>query len=128
MPTKAPLDSVTLEKIRRGEGVAGMLETIDPSLTGSFMDLREWAMRREPDSLPFKYKELVLTVMAIVMDADQSAVGHAQRAIEAGLTVREFEDTTVLILLTAGMTPIIKLGKRVLDEVRKVNPEVVTPA
>jgi alkylhydroperoxidase/carboxymuconolactone decarboxylase family protein YurZ len=128
MPTKAPLDSITLEKIRRGEGVAGMLETIDPALTESFMDLREWALRREPDSLPLKYKELVLTVMAIVMDADQSAVGHARKAIEEGLTVREFEDTTVLILLTAGMTPIIKLGKHVLDEVRKVNPEKATPA
>ena len=119
MPPRTPLDLNTLEKIRQGQGVAGMLESIDPDLTASYMDLRQWALQGGPESLPLKYKELVLAVMAIIMDADESAIGHAHKAVDEGLTIRELEETIVLILLTAGMVPVIKIGKRVLTEVRE---------
>jgi alkylhydroperoxidase/carboxymuconolactone decarboxylase family protein YurZ len=128
MSNRTPLDEATLERIRQGKGVAGMLETINPELTGPYMEVRQWALRREADSLPFKYKELLLSVMAIIMDADESAVGHAKKAVEEGLTIRELEETIVLILLIAGMTPVIKLGKRVLDEARETARQGSAPA
>jgi alkylhydroperoxidase/carboxymuconolactone decarboxylase family protein YurZ len=89
-----------------------------PQVFAGYMDIRTWLMRDPPDgAMPRKYKHLIFTLLDCIYGNDKGAENHARAALRRGLSVDEFLEGMVQILIVGGIGVYGQTGYKVLDNV-----------
>ncbi len=93
-----------------------ILDKYEPELVNTLVELRkivlpgqtkttiESAKNRKEMRIPEKYKELIITAVEVATGRGQRGITHARKAIRAGATPKEVQETLALCIYLVGIS------------------------
>jgi AhpD family alkylhydroperoxidase len=95
------------EEMGRVHEVFQTLDRYDPKLVDALASLRRSAIPGKNDtgySLPAKYKELIMVAVEAATGRGEKGKSHARKAVRAGATPKEVEESLALCIYLVGMS------------------------
>ncbi len=96
-----------------------------PAAFAGYGLMRASIMRDRPEgALDLKTKELIFTLLDVVLGAKDGAKAHAGNAVRLGLTLPELAEGLVQCLMAGGVTTWNLVGREVMEHAHAVAEEV----
>jgi alkylhydroperoxidase/carboxymuconolactone decarboxylase family protein YurZ len=90
-----------------------------PAFFDGYSRMRSWALRDDAEGvLPLKYRHLLCSLLDCAGGNLNGATNHARAAVRRGLTVDEYRDAAVLLIITDGTPTWGEMGRKVLETLR----------
>lgn len=90
-----------------------------PGCFDGYSEMRRWIFRDDADAdLPLKYRHLIGAILDCSNGNLEGATNHARAAMRRGLTIGEFRDAAVLLIIACGTPAWGQMGRKVLAELR----------